>query len=146
MHRLIMVLAILLCPLTASAQNCFEPARGTALRAALMDAVRPHAEWIFGAPIEFVVEDLRVAGDVAFASLTAQRPGGIPINLRATPGYARGAVDTSGISVPQSIQVLYRRSGNTWVAQHFVFGATDVWWSYGPYCAEYRPVISDVCY
>ena len=64
--------------------------RGTALRAALMDAVRPHVEWRLGAPVQFVVRDLRVAGDVGFASLWPQRPGGAQIDLYQTPGYARG--------------------------------------------------------
>ena len=44
-----------------AAQSYSEPARGTATRAALMDAIRPHVEWDLGQPIEFVVEELRVA-------------------------------------------------------------------------------------
>ena len=65
--------------LPGAAQAWEEPARGTELRADLMDALRPMAEWDLGAPVEFVVLDLRVAGDVAFASVMAQRPGGAPI-------------------------------------------------------------------
>ena len=145
MRRILLIFALVLVPLPALAEGWYEPPRGSDTRAALMDAIRPHAEWIFGPPIEFDVYELRVAGDVAFAGLTAQRPGGAPIDLLATPGYARGEVDTSGISIPQIIQVLYRLSGNTWVATHFRFGATDVWYSYGPICAEYRAVVGDVC-
>ncbi|MFT5006729.1 MAG: hypothetical protein ACI8YI_002357 [Paracoccaceae bacterium] len=32
-----------------------EPARGSETRRALMDAIRPHAEWNLAAPVEFVV-------------------------------------------------------------------------------------------
>jgi len=30
-----------------------EPQRGTDTRSALMDALRPHAEWMLGKPVEF---------------------------------------------------------------------------------------------
>src|SRR5690606_16927548 len=74
----------------AVAQGGHEPARGTGERRALMDAMRPQAEMIFGPPVEFVVSRLRVAGDVAFASVVAQRPGGEAIYIQATPGWQAG--------------------------------------------------------
>ena len=37
-----------------------EPSRGTADRSELMDAIRPHIEWELGAPVEFVIDQLRV--------------------------------------------------------------------------------------
>ena len=49
-----------------------EPARGTADRSELMDAIRPHIEWSLGAPIEFVIDELRVSEIVAFASLAGR--------------------------------------------------------------------------
>ena len=42
-----------------------EPARGTSDRSELMDAIRPHIEWSLGAPIEFVISQLRVSEEVA---------------------------------------------------------------------------------
>lgn len=114
------------------AQAWEEPARGTETRKALMDAIRPTAEWHLGAPVEFVVSDLRRAGNVAFASLRAQRPGGRVIDIRETPAFARGEQD--GSFDITDIHVLYKKSGNTWVAVHHSFGATDVWWSWGPLC------------
>lgn len=120
-----------------------EPARGTATRAALMDAIRPHAEWSLGAPVEFVVHELRREGDVAFAMLRAQRPGGVPIDTRQTPIIARGEAE-DWMEV-EEVQVLYRRSGQTWVAVHFAFGASDVWFSWEPLCREYYPVIAEWC-
>lgn len=120
-----------------------EPARGTATRAALMDAIRPHAEWNLGALVQFVVHELRRAGDVAFAMLHAQRPGGGAIVAGQTPMVRRGQAE--GWMNVSEIQVLYRKSGETWVAVHYAFGATDVWFAWGPLCRDYRAVISDYC-
>ena len=64
-----------------------EPARGSDDRSALMDAIRPHIEWDLGAPIEFAIAQLRVSGDVAYASVVPQRTGGGIIDLYSTPGY-----------------------------------------------------------
>ncbi|MFD1809406.1 hypothetical protein ACFSHQ_18900 [Gemmobacter lanyuensis] len=44
------------------AQAWTEPPRGSAERRAMMDAMRPLAEWDLGAPIEFIVQSLRVEG------------------------------------------------------------------------------------
>ena len=129
----------------APAQEWSEPARGSATRSALMDALRPHAEWELGAPVEFVVGELRVAGDLAFAALAAQRAGGAAIDLRDTPGFLRGTLDP-GMMDGTNIQALYRKSGATWVAEHHAIGATDVWFAWDPLCEEYRPVISDYCF
>ncbi|TNF22558.1 MAG: hypothetical protein EP318_03520 [Rhodobacteraceae bacterium] len=129
----------------AWAQNWTEPARGSETRRALMDALRPHAEWELGAPVEFVVGVLRVSGDLAFAAVAAQRPGGGAIDLRQTPGYFRGTLEP-GMMDGTNIQALYRRSGKTWVAVHHAIGATDVWFAWDPLCAEYRAVIADYCF
>lgn len=126
------------------AQAWTEPARGSATRAALMDALRPHAEWILGAPVEFLVHDLRVEGDIAFASVWPQRPGGVQIDLRRTPAWFRGELDLEMMD-GAGMQALYRRSGQTWVAVHWALGATDVWWAYEALCAEYRAVVPEAC-
>ncbi|MBP7001376.1 hypothetical protein [Amaricoccus sp.] len=141
--RLGLILGLLLAAAPAGAQGWTEPPRGSPERRALMDALRPFAVSLFGAPVEFVVRSLRVSGDVAFASVVAQRPGGGPIAVQATPGWAAGyflpdADWTSG-------QALYRRAGGGWVAVEALFGATDVWWSDSAHCAAFRPVIADVC-
>ncbi|MGK7752335.1 MULTISPECIES: hypothetical protein [unclassified Roseovarius] len=134
---------MLLVMLAGSAAAWEEPARGSATRGALMDAIRPIAEWKLGAPVQFVVHDLRREGNVAFAGLTAQRPGGGAIDPRQTPAVARGEEDGSfDIS---EIFVLYKKSGDTWVAVHYSFGATDAWWSWEPLCREYRAVTPGAC-
>jgi len=74
--RMVLFLLMVLISGPAMAQGWTEPARGTPTRAALMDALRPHALWLLGSPVEFVVYDLRVSGNLAFASVYPQRPGG----------------------------------------------------------------------
>ena len=125
------------------AQSYSEPERGTATRAALMDAIRPHVEWGLGQPIEFVVDKLRVSGDVAYGSLSPQRPGGAAIDLYNTPGSRRGMepkyMDGTHVAV------LYRKLRETWVAVHHSIGATDVWFAAPDYCIEYAAVIPEWC-
>ncbi|MRU16164.1 hypothetical protein FDP25_12050 [Roseovarius sp. A21] len=121
-----------------------EPQRGTDTRSALMDALRPHAEWMLGKPVEFVVHSLRRSGDVGFASVRAQRPGGGMIEIARTPGAKRGQLDAEFMD-GSSLQALYRKSGKTWVAVHWAIGATDVWYADPAFCPEYQAVIPEVC-
>ena len=121
-----------------------EPARGTALRATLMDAVRPHVEWLLGAPVEFVVSDLRVSGDIAFFSGMAQRPGGGVIDVADTPAARWGQLDPE-VGDGATVQALYRLSGETWVAVHVGVSSTERWYSWEPICREYRVVIPEAC-
>lgn len=121
-----------------------EPARGSVLRADLMDALRPIAEWSLDAPVEFVVSSLRVADDVAFASVTAQRPGGDAIDILQTSGYLRGDI-LPEIMDGTTLQALYRRSGRQWVPVHHALGATDVWFSDPIFCPVWGPVLTEFC-
>ena len=117
-----------------------EPAKGSKERAALMDAIRPVAEWWLGAPVEFVVVTLRVEGNRAFAVLEAQRPGGKAVDLEQTPLVLRDGWDPRDLDGSR-IDVLYQKSGTQWVAVLREIGATDVWYSYEPICAEWRSVL-----
>ncbi|WP_246162277.1 hypothetical protein [Roseovarius faecimaris] len=141
MRRVLMMAAL---GLATAAGAWEEPARGTADRKALMDALRPHAEWMLGAPVEFVVYELRRAGDVAFASVDAQRPGGAQIDISQTPGGLRGELDEEYMD-GSTLQALYRKVGQTWVAVHWEIGATDAWYSDPALCAEYRSVLLEIC-
>ncbi|MCA8868896.1 MAG: hypothetical protein KDA67_09620 [Rhodobacteraceae bacterium] len=125
-------------------EDYHEPLRGSAERRALMDAIRPHAEWNLGQPVEFVVHDLRVALDHAYASLRPQRPGGGQIDIRETPMVRRGAEDPDFLD-NVAMHVLYQLSGDTWVAVHWSIGATDVWWSDPELCATYSAVTPEAC-
>lgn len=120
------------------------PQRGSGLRAELMDAVRPIAEWQLDPPVEFLVHDLRVAGGVAFASLTAQRPGGGEIDMRRTPMVRRGEYDPE-IGDGPTMQALLQRSGPGWVVVTYAIGPTDVWYAWDEYCPIWHAVLPEFC-
>ncbi|MFK7751888.1 MAG: hypothetical protein AB8B51_05005 [Sedimentitalea sp.] len=146
MHKVIAVLILAILTLSPPAMAWQEPARGTPTRAALLDALRPHAGWQYGYPIEFLVYDLRVEGNLAFASVGLQRPGGGRIDLRQTPSYARGNTYLDDDNTDwTTMQALFVLSGQTWVAVHHVLGAGDVWWSEPELCQIWRPVVGEVC-
>jgi len=121
-----------------------EPARGSKDRASMLDAIRPMAEWRLGAPVEFVVDTLRVAGDHGFAVLYPQRPGGIAIDLGQSPLAIRDGWFVDEMDGAR-IDVLFRRSGGQWVAVLYEIGATDAWYVWEPICAEWWSVLSDRC-
>jgi hypothetical protein len=120
------------------------PAPGTPERGDILDALRPIAEWTLGAPVEFVVDDLRVAGDVAFASLTAQRPGGGAIDLAAAPIVTRDGTEPGLIDGPR-LEGLLRRSGRMWSPVEYAVGPTDVWYASPAYCAVWAAVLPEQC-
>lgn len=121
-----------------------EPARGTQLRADLMDALRPIAEFNLGAPIEFVVQDLRVEDNQGFASVYAQRPGGVEIDISQTPIVLRGMLDPE-ISDGTTMQALFTRSGSQWVPVVHETGATDVWYASPAFCPNWSAVLPEIC-
>ena len=69
-------------PPKISRRDIYTPQRGSQERAAIMDALRPRYEEVFGKPIEFKVENLRVAAGFAFVVVHPQRPNGSPIEKR----------------------------------------------------------------
>ena len=121
-----------------------EPQRGTQTRADMMDAIRPHIEWALGAPVEFVIWDLRVDGNVGFASIMAQRPGGGVIDVARTPAARRQEIDPS-VGDGATVQALLQKSGAVWVATHHAIGATDAWWFWDEFCPTWAPVIPEAC-
>ncbi|MEO1744962.1 MAG: hypothetical protein AAFR13_00360 [Pseudomonadota bacterium] len=115
---LVMVAAMLS---SAFAQNIYEPARGTAERKAILDAVRPKIEAEMRGPVEFVVGRLRAQDGWAFAQLDPQRPGGTPINPAQT-GWARDVDFMDGLTV----WALMRRTERGWFLIDAITGPTDV--------------------
>ena len=137
---------LLLGPLSfgAGAQPYSEPARGTPERADLLDAIRPLAEWALDPPIEFVVRQLRISGDVAFVNVTAQRPGGAGIDVATSPLVLRDGEPPDLVDGPH-LQALLQRSGRMWVAVQHAVGATDVWYSADELCAIWQSVLPEFC-
>ena len=120
------------------------PARGSADRRGLMDAMRPHAEALFGAPIEFVIQEARVGGGVALVMLQPQRPGGGAIDVARTSFGRSDQYDPEfmdGIRLDAFLQ----KSGTTWVMMDMAVGATDAWFTSTSYCRTYGAVLPEVC-
>lgn len=105
----------------------FEPPRGSELRQELLDTIRPLAEYDLGAPVEFRVIEIQVDGDIAFARMMAQRPGGGEIDMENTPMVEWRYVDPYGFDGPR-FEVFYVRDNGYWQIVEFGMGSTDVWW------------------
>ena len=101
------------------------PQQGSPLRRALLDALRPHVEEKLDAPIEFLVKEIKVSGDWAFAQIVPQRPGGAPIRVLETP-MARFH-ELMGDDV--HTEAVLHREGGAWRVEAFEIGSTDVWYT-----------------
>ncbi len=126
------------------AQAWETPARGSADRRGLMEAMRPHAEALFGAPVEFVIQEARVDGTVALVMLQPQRPGGGAIDVARTPFGITESYDPDfmdGIRMDAFLQ----KSGGTWVMMDMAVGATDAWFASTSYCGVYAAVVPEAC-
>lgn len=110
--------------------NAFFPPRGSPLRAAVLDGVRPMVEAEVGRPVEFVVDYMGVVGEWAFVLLSPQRPGGgaIPyVTTRYATAVAAGVFDNQ-------VSALLRETPAGWLVYEYNLGATDVpWIDWGTY-------------
>ncbi|MFM6854521.1 MAG: hypothetical protein ACKOUM_10630, partial [Sphingopyxis sp.] len=96
------------------------PARGTAQRTAILDALRPRVEQELGRPVEFVVTCLRVNNGWAFANVQPRQRGGRAID----PRILRDWRERDGLTTT----ALLRFRNGRWVVQDHAIGATDVWY------------------
>lgn len=122
------------CSLGASAQSVYEPARGTAERSGILNAVRPMLEARVGPPVEFVVNWMRSGSGWAFVQLSPQRPGGGQIDLYLTT-FASQVEYMDGITTYALLRYQYDR----WNLIDFVIGPTDVFWHGDPLYAQLPP-------
>ena len=109
---------------TAASAQVETPPQGSPVRAAILNAIRGIAVAEFGGPIEFVVNDIRVLGEWAFADVHPQRPGGGEIfytYTRYQAAWDAGALDQTAV-------VLLRETPAGWLVYEYDFGATDVTW------------------
>jgi hypothetical protein len=106
-------------------QSMVQPQRGSALRAELLDTVRPRFEQETGGPVEFVVRHLNVIGEWAYGEVEAQRPGGKDIDWSRT-GYAEDFA--AGMFDPAASDFLLRQGPSGWTIVEFAIGPTDVVW------------------
>ncbi|WP_428648209.1 hypothetical protein [Roseibium sp.] len=116
------------------AQSVHEPARGTAERTDILNAVRPMLEARVGPPVEFVVNWMRSGNGWAFVQLSPQRPGGGKIDISRTT-YADGADYMDGLVT----FALLRQQFDRWNLIDFAVGPTDVFWQGDPLYAQLPP-------
>jgi hypothetical protein len=92
-------------------KDVLTPSPGSPDRTALLDAVRPVYEQMFGKPIKFKVETMRVAAGFAFMSVHPQRPNGSAIERKAWDKVVHDCEQT-----PDSVTHEYwmRKIGNIW--------------------------------
>ena len=139
-------LIAVLCVLSQSAEakSYDEAERGSETRQDILDAIRPQAEWSFAPPIQFVVGEIRVANDVAFATVRAQRPNGAQIDIFTTPDAQRGQLDPQVGNGP-TMEVLLQKSGRVWVGVHYGINSSEGWWYDTVYCPIWSAVLPEVC-
>ena len=82
----------------ALAGEVHEPAKDSAERAAILDAIRPAIEAQMGGPVEFNIETMRTDGDWAFVIADPQRPGGKPIDPETT-AFADREDEMDGLTI-----------------------------------------------
>jgi hypothetical protein len=99
-------------PPTVSRAQVMTPAAGSPERAAIMDALRPRYESLFGAPIAFRIVKLRVAAGFAFAVVHPERPNGAAI----TQQVWTKALGKVCFQYPQSVEHEYwmKKEGAVW--------------------------------
>ncbi|WP_150525565.1 hypothetical protein [Roseibium sediminis] len=105
------------------AQTVFEPPRGSAERKEVLDAVRPLMEAHLHAPVEFVINWMRVGNSWAFVGVSPQRPGGGAIDPRGT-FLADQAEYMDGLHT----YALLRHQYGRWNIVDFAIGPTDAFW------------------
>ena len=116
-----MALGFLAAATAGSLAQVASPPKGSPLRAALLDALRPMVEAEVGKPVEFVVDNMRVLGEWAFVVVTPQRPGGGDIEYAYTQYQTQwedGAFDDQAIA-------LLRDTPRGWLVYGYTLGATD---------------------
>jgi hypothetical protein len=122
-RRIFAAVAFLMVALIGAAP-ALEPPRGSAVRAAIIDALRVRVEFDLGAPIMFKVSALNVEGRWAFVSARPTRPGSEAFDWSRTRYARQIASDT----MSDVIQGLLRADGARWVVVEYALGPTDVPW------------------
>ena len=120
-----------------------QPGRGDPARSAILSAMRPVAETVFGAPVEFIDVEMRVNGGLAYADVFAQRPGGSDIDPRATPDPTRAADHDNGFDWNKVSALLRRDAFGSWQVERHVIAASEAFWLDD--CATWGPLFPETC-
>lgn len=102
-----------------------KPKAGSAVRKAILDALRPSIEKDLKQKVVFKVDELRVYQGWAFVDAHSVQPNLKQIDFRKT--RYREALE-AGMFDGDSTYALLRKVGNAWKVKAFVIGPTDVYW------------------
>ena len=127
--RIELVIALLVFTSTVFPQTAYEPAKGSAERKAILDALRVPVERDLKQKVVFVADSFKVQGSWAFVSGTPQRASG------EAPDYSKtkykDAVDSGAFD--NNFFALLKRTAGKWKVSTYAIGCTDVcytdWWS-----------------
>ena len=110
-------------------QSAYEPAKGSAERKAIFDALRVPVERELKQKIVFASDHFLVQGSWAFVSGTPQNANGGRLDYRNTKYW--DAIDSGAFD--NNFFALLRRTGGKWRVTTYAIGCTDVcyldWWS-----------------
>lgn len=118
----LLVLSLLTVPVLA--QKVTTPARDSAERKALMNALRPKAEAQIGIKVIFEVTHLKVKGDWAMMTAIPRHTNGKAID------YTKTKLNPEMDAFEDWICALFKKDPKTkkWVVKTYVLGGTDVSW------------------
>lgn len=127
MTRLLATIAALMATMTAAlAGELHEPAKGSAERKAILDAVRPAIEAQMRGPVEFRIDIMLSDGEWAFVGANPQRPGGGEIDPEKT-AFAGKSDIMDGLAT----YALARFVDGRWNHIDDIIGPTDVaYWNW----------------
>jgi hypothetical protein len=108
----------------AQAQRIVSPAKGTPLRAEVLDAMRPTMQAEIGGKLVFVVHTINVMGEWAYVSADPVRPGGQAVDWRKT----RFRRDYEADMFSGLVLALLLRKDGQWTLAEYAIGPTDVAW------------------
>jgi hypothetical protein len=115
----------------AFAGEVHEPAKGSAERKAILDAIRPAIEAQMRGPVEFSINVMLSDGDWAFVGANPQRPGGGEIDPETT-AFAGQSDTMDGLTT----YALVRYGNGRWNHIDDIVGPTDV--AYMSWLVQYQ--------
>jgi len=125
---LLSVIVILAFSFIVSAQKVYTPAKNSAERTAILNALRVPVEKELKQKISFNVENFKVQGIWAFLSGDPQTPSGSKPNYKNTP--YQEAIDADMFD--NNFFALLKKTGGKWKVITYAIGCTDVcyasWW------------------
>lgn len=124
----ITLMIVLIAATAATTAQVHSPAKNSAERKAIVDALRGPVEKDLKQKIVFVVQHINVAGSWAFIGGDPQSPAGGRPNYRNTRYWEAVKSDM----FDNNFFAILKRSGSRWRVVHYDIGCTDVcyadWW------------------